>query len=74
MAGALDGVSVVRVPERLDRKAFRARWATSPAEVAAFLTLQPDTDLDPCWRRSSATRSRDRPCRPHAWPDTPARR
>ena len=46
LAGALDGVSVVRVPERLDRKAFRARWTTSPAEVAAFLTLRPDTDLD----------------------------
>ena len=47
VAGALlDGSSVVRVPERLDRKAFRARWTTSPAEVAAFLTLSPDTDLD----------------------------
>jgi len=46
LAGALDGVSVVRVPERLDRKALRARWTTSPAEVAAFLSLRPDTDLD----------------------------
>jgi protocatechuate 3,4-dioxygenase beta subunit len=46
LAGALDGVSVVRVPERLDRKALRARWTTSPAEVAAFLTLKPDTDLN----------------------------
>ncbi len=46
VAATLDGVRVDRVPERLDRKAFRARWATSPAAVAAFLTVQPETDLD----------------------------
>jgi protocatechuate 3,4-dioxygenase beta subunit len=42
----VEGVRVVRLPERLDRKALRARWTTSPAEVAAFLTLTPDTDVD----------------------------
>jgi protocatechuate 3,4-dioxygenase beta subunit len=36
----------VHLPERLDRKTLWARWADSPAQVAAFVTLWPDTDLD----------------------------
>jgi protocatechuate 3,4-dioxygenase beta subunit len=38
-------VRAVHLPERLGRTALRQRWASSPAQVAAFVTLRPDTDL-----------------------------
>jgi protocatechuate 3,4-dioxygenase beta subunit len=46
LAAELDRVAVVHLPERLDRKALRATWGRSPAEVVAFLTVTPERDLD----------------------------
>src|SRR3954470_15049598 len=36
LAATVNGVRVVHLEGRLDRKALRARWATSPAETVAF--------------------------------------
>ena len=46
LATELDHVSALHLTERVDRKALRAHWIASPASIAAFLTLTPDTDLD----------------------------
>jgi protocatechuate 3,4-dioxygenase beta subunit len=45
LAGELIGISTVRIPHRLDRKALRSTWKTSDASVAAFVTLTPTIDL-----------------------------
>ncbi len=45
LADELVGVTAVRLPQRLDRKALRNAWQSSDASVAAFVTLTPTTDL-----------------------------
>ena len=42
----LDHAEAVPLAPRLDRKALRAQWSASPAEVVAFVQLAPDSDLD----------------------------
>ena len=46
LASQLDATRAVALPGRLDRKARRARWAASAADVVAFVELDATSDLD----------------------------
>jgi protocatechuate 3,4-dioxygenase beta subunit len=46
LAEELDGVRAVRLLERLDTKGLRARWASSSADVVAFIRVSPTMDID----------------------------
>ncbi len=42
----LEDAEAVPLPIHLDRKALRAQWSTSAADIVAFVQLAPDSDLD----------------------------
>ena len=46
LAEQLDHVQAVSLPGRLDRKALRLQWSSSPTDVVAFVELAPDADLE----------------------------
>ena len=45
LAADLDRVRWIAIPDDLDDKALKKRWATSPVEVVALARLDPRTDL-----------------------------
>ncbi len=46
LATSLSNVSVLHLPQRLDRKALRSLWNSDPAEVVAFVEVGPESDVD----------------------------
>jgi protocatechuate 3,4-dioxygenase beta subunit len=46
LAAELDDVGFVHLSQQVDRKALRSNWAQSQATIAAFVTLDPEVDLD----------------------------
>lgn len=64
-------VRAVHLEERVGRGALRRRWASSPAVVAAFVTVGPDTDLDAVL---AALAGRMRPAEPPGRPGVLSRR